>query len=55
MCVSFSAFRLSQTIREMQLYGAGSWTCTKREESKLQAGEMKLLKAIVGKEQGRQN
>jgi hypothetical protein len=33
----------------MLLYGAEKWTCTKREESKLQAVEMKLLRATVGK------
>jgi hypothetical protein len=31
------------------LYGAESWTCTKREESKIQAMEMKFLREILGK------
>jgi hypothetical protein len=31
------------------LYGAQTWPCTKREESKLQAAEMKCLRAVVGK------
>jgi flagellar basal body-associated protein FliL len=31
------------------LYGAESWTCTKREESKIQAMELKFLREILGK------
>jgi hypothetical protein len=31
------------------LYGAQIWSCTKREESKLQAAEMKFLRATVEK------
>jgi hypothetical protein len=31
------------------LHGAESWTCTKREESKIQAMEMKFLREIIGK------
>jgi hypothetical protein len=31
------------------LLGAETWTCTKRERSKLQTVEMKFLRAIVGK------
>jgi hypothetical protein len=31
------------------LHGAESWTCTKREESKIQAMEMKFLRDIIGK------
>jgi hypothetical protein len=30
-------------------YGAESWTCTKREEGKIQAMEMKFLRGILGK------
>jgi hypothetical protein len=31
------------------LHRAESWTCTKREESKIQAKEMKFLREIIGK------
>jgi hypothetical protein len=31
------------------LYGGETWTCTKRQESKLQVGEMKFLRVIVEK------
>jgi hypothetical protein len=31
------------------LYGAESWTCTKKEESKIQATEMKFMTGILGK------
>jgi hypothetical protein len=31
------------------LCGAESWTCTKKEESKIQAMEMKFLRGILGK------
>jgi hypothetical protein len=31
------------------LHGAESWTYTKREESKIQAMEMKFLREILGK------
>jgi hypothetical protein len=36
-------------FKKILSYGADTWTCTKREESKLQAVEMKFLRAIVGK------
>jgi hypothetical protein len=36
-------------FNKILLYGAETWTCSKREESKLQAVEMKFLRAIVGK------
>jgi hypothetical protein len=36
-------------FKKILLYGAGTWTCTKREESKIQAVEMKFLEEIVGK------
>jgi hypothetical protein len=36
-------------FKKILLYGAESWTCTKREESKIQAMEMKFLRKIVGK------
>jgi hypothetical protein len=36
-------------FKKLLLYGAETWTCTKREESKLQAVEMKFLRRIVGK------
>jgi hypothetical protein len=37
------------SFKEIVLYGAETWTCTKREESKIQATEMKFLRAIMGK------
>jgi hypothetical protein len=36
-------------FKNILLYEVEAWTCTKREESKLQAGEMKLLREIAGK------
>jgi hypothetical protein len=39
----------SGTALLLLLYGAETWTCTKRQESKLQADEMKFLRRIVGK------
>jgi hypothetical protein len=36
-------------FKKILLYGAETWTCIKREESKLQAVKMKLLRATVGK------
>jgi hypothetical protein len=32
----------------MLLYGAKSWTCTEKEESKILAMEMKFLRGILG-------
>jgi hypothetical protein len=31
------------------LYGAKSWTCTKKEEGNIQAMEMKFMRGILGK------
>jgi hypothetical protein len=36
-------------FKKILLYGAETWTCTKREESKIQATEIKFLTAIMGK------
>jgi hypothetical protein len=36
-------------FKKILLCVAETWTCTKREESKLQAAEMKFLRGIVGK------
>jgi hypothetical protein len=36
-------------FKKILLYGAVTRTCTKREESKLQAVELKVLGGIVGK------
>jgi hypothetical protein len=36
-------------FKKILLYGAETWTCTKREESKIQATEMKFFRAIMGK------
>jgi hypothetical protein len=36
-------------FKKMLLYGAETWTCTKREKSKIQATDMKFLTAIMGK------
>jgi hypothetical protein len=36
-------------FKTILLHGAESWTCTKREESKIQAMEMKFLREIIGK------
>jgi hypothetical protein len=36
-------------FKKILLYGAESWMCTKREESKIQAMEMKFLREILGK------
>jgi hypothetical protein len=35
-------------FKKRLLYGNEIWTCTKRQESKLQAAEMKFLRATVG-------
>jgi hypothetical protein len=35
-------------FKNILLYRAETWTCTKREESKIQAIEMKFLKAVMG-------
>jgi hypothetical protein len=35
-------------FKKILLYGSETWTCTEREESKLQAAEMKFLRATVG-------
>jgi hypothetical protein len=42
-------------FKNILLYGEETQTCTKREESKLQAAEMKFLRATVGKNQEREN
>jgi hypothetical protein len=36
-------------FKKILLYGAETWTCTKKEERKIQATEMKFLRAIMGK------
>jgi hypothetical protein len=36
-------------FKKILLHGAESWTCTKREEGKIQAMEMKFLRQIIGK------
>jgi hypothetical protein len=36
-------------FKKILLHAAESWTCTKREESKIQAMEMKFLREIMGK------
>jgi hypothetical protein len=36
-------------FKKMLLYGVETWTCTQREESKIEAIEMKFLRAIMGK------
>jgi hypothetical protein len=36
-------------FKKISLYGAESWTCTKKEENKIQAMEMKFLRGILGK------
>jgi hypothetical protein len=36
-------------FKKILLYGAEMWTCTKREKRKIQAIEIKFLKAIMGK------
>jgi hypothetical protein len=36
-------------FKKILLHGAESWTCTKREESKIQAMGMKYLREILGK------
>jgi hypothetical protein len=36
-------------FKKTLLCGAETWTCTKREESKIQAVEMKFLRAVTGK------
>jgi hypothetical protein len=36
-------------FKKILLYGAESWTCTKKEKSKIQATEIKVLKEILGK------
>jgi hypothetical protein len=36
-------------FKKILLYGTETWSCTKREESKLQAAEMKFLRGIVEK------
>jgi hypothetical protein len=33
----------------LERYGAQTWMCTKRDESKLQAVELKFLRETVGK------
>jgi hypothetical protein len=35
-------------LKKILLHGAESWTCTKREESKIQAMKMKFLREIIG-------
>jgi hypothetical protein len=35
-------------FKKVLLYGAETWTCTERDESKVQAAEMKFLRATVG-------
>jgi hypothetical protein len=39
-------------FKKMLLYGVKTWTCTKREERKIQAADMKFLEAIMGKTKG---
>jgi hypothetical protein len=52
---SFLSFKIAKlTVMEyiskkILLYGAKSWTCTRKEESKIQAMEMKFLREILGK------
>jgi hypothetical protein len=36
-------------LKNILLHGADSWTCTKREESKIEAMEMKFVREIIGK------
>jgi hypothetical protein len=36
-------------FKNVPLYGTETWTCTKSEESKLQAVKMIFLRGIVGK------
>jgi hypothetical protein len=36
-------------FKKILLYEAETWTCTKREESKLQAAGMKFLRGMVKK------
>jgi hypothetical protein len=36
-------------FKKILLYGAEIWSCTKKEESKIQAIEMKFLTALMGK------
>jgi hypothetical protein len=36
-------------FKKIPLYGAETWTFTKREESKIQAIELKFLRAVMGK------
>jgi hypothetical protein len=36
-------------FKKILLYGMKTWTCTKREEGKIQATEMKFMRALMGK------
>jgi hypothetical protein len=36
-------------FKKILIYGAKIWTCTKTEESKIQATELKFLIEIMGK------
>jgi hypothetical protein len=37
-------------FKKIILYVAETWTCTKKEKSKLQENEMKFFRGIVGKQ-----